>query len=790
MSTCGRGRGRGRIGNAMPEASWNTPNPVDFMAALGNMAAAMQATTEALGNQINNGNNGNNGDNGPMSLSSFLKGQQVPDKQWVEFGTYQLHGEAQYWWQGMRRILQPDGLVISWELFQEEFYKKYFPNSVRNAEELELLQLKLGQMTITEYTSKFEELCRFSCICQGALEDFAEWKCIKVAKECARKAAVGNGSIRMPFPRTIGRNFAPRGRQFKRGGFVPQNNQEQGNFRRPNTNANQGKRQGKQPQQDVSCHRCGKYHSGPCRFGTGVCYSCGQPGHLANSCPEKKRYETGRVQQPGRVYTTSLVGAEGSETLIRGNCEMAGKTLNALFDSGASHSFIVFEKADELGLKIVVLGYNLKVYNATHKAMVMRLGCPQVPFRIQQRHFMHKLICLPMTGLDLILGLDWLSKNHVLLYCSTKTVCFMPEDTEETVVVNNYFLNSITVNCSGAECQGILLLAAGVLGDVQSLEKIPVVCEFPEVFPDDIEEFPPNREVEFAIELVLRAGPISSAPYRMSPLGMAELKSQQEDLLVLLVKKKDGSMRLCVDYRQLNKIIVKNKYPLPRIDDLMDQLQGADYMNKIFHPYLDKFVVVFINDILIYSKTEDEHAEHLRTVLQILKDRKFEEFGTLCLSQLQISSDFKAELLKAHQNDQELYNIFPTIKKGKQWRVSEDKDGLWRFKGRIIVPDVRDLRQSILEKAHKSRFSIHPGSTKMYQDLKTMFWWPGMKNDVALHVSKCLTCQKVKIEHQRPAGTLQPLEIPQWKWESIAMDFVLGLPRTRTGCNAIWVVVD
>ena len=136
----GRGRGRGRIGNAMPEASGNTPNPIDFMAALGNMAAAMQATAEALGNQINNGNNGNNGENGPMSLHSFLKvhpptfrgtsnptdadnwiqaieralqAQQVPDEQWVEFGTYQLHGEAQHWWQGMRRILQPDGIVIS-----------------------------------------------------------------------------------------------------------------------------------------------------------------------------------------------------------------------------------------------------------------------------------------------------------------------------------------------------------------------------------------------------------------------------------------------------------------------------------------------------------------------------------------------------------------------------------------------------------------------------------------------------------------------------------------------------
>ena len=122
--------------------------------------------------------------------------------------------------------------------------------------------------------------------------------------------------------------------------------------------------------------------------------------------------------------------------------------------------------------------------------------------------------------------------------------------------------------------------------------------------------------------------------------------------------------------------------------------------------------------------------------------------------------------------------------------MSEEKDGLWRFKGRIIVPDVGTLRQDILKEAHKSGFSIHPGSTKMYHDLKAMFWWPGMKNDVAEYVSKCLTCQKVKIEHQRPSRMLQPLEIPQWKWESIAMDFVSGLPRTRAGFDAIWVIVD
>jgi len=220
------------------------------------------------------------------------------------------------------------------------------------------------------------------------------------------------------------------------------------------------------------------------------------------------------------------------------------------------------------------------------------------------------------------------------------------------------------------------------------IDKLRVVCEFPEVFPDEIHDVPPKREVEFSIDLVPGTKPVSMAPYRMSTSELAELKKQLEDLLdkkfvrpsvspwgapVLLVKKKDGSMRLCIDYRQLNKVTIKNRYPLPRIDDLMDQLVGArvfskidlrsgyhqikvkdedmqktafrtryghykysvmpfgvtnapgvfmEYMNRIFHAYLDRFVVVFIDDILIYSKTEEEHAEHLKIVLQVLKKKK------------------------------------------------------------------------------------------------------------------------------------------------------------------------
>ena len=100
------------------------------------------------------------------------------------------------------------------------------------------------------------------------------------------------------------------------------------------------------------------------------------------------------------------------------------------------------------------------------------------------------------------------------------------------------------------------------------------------------------------------------------------------------------------------------------------------------------------------------------------------------------------------------------------------------------------MRKAILEEGHRSKLSIHPGATKMYQDLKKMFWWPGLKRDVAQFVYSCLTCQKSKVEHQKPAGMMQPLNVPEWKWDSISMDFVTGLPNTVRGHDSIWVVVD
>jgi hypothetical protein len=241
------------------------------------------------------------------------------------------------------------------------------------------------------------------------------------------------------------------------------------------------------------------------------------------------------------------------------------------------------------------------------------------------------------------------------------------------------------------------------------LEDIPIVCEYPDIFPDDLPGMPPDRDIEFVIELQPDTAPISKRPYRMPPNKLAELKIQLQDLLdkgfihpsaspwgcpALFVKKKDNSLRLCVDYRPLNAVTIKNKYPLPRIDMLFDQLVGAkvfskidlrsgyhqikirpsdipkmtfstryglyEYlvlsfgltnapayfmylMNSVFMPELDKFVVVFIDDILIYSKNLEDHTGHLHVVLQRLRDHrlyaKFSKFLGHTISSNGISVD-------------------------------------------------------------------------------------------------------------------------------------------------------
>ena len=203
----------------------------------------------------------------------------------------------------------------------------------------------------------------------------------------------------------------------------------------------------------------------------------------------------------------------------------------------------------------------------------------------------------------MILGMDWLSQHHATMDCFRKEVKLCrPGEPEITFCGVRKILSSsmMSVMMAGKMLRKsyprYLAYAVEVRDDDMRLEDIPVVREFPDVFPDDLPGLPPDREIDFQIELASGTKPISRAPYRMAPAELKELKVQMEEMVnkgfvrpstspwgapVLFVKKKDGSMRLCIDYRELNKVTIRNQYPLPRIDDLFDQLQGVKVFSKI-----------------------------------------------------------------------------------------------------------------------------------------------------------------------------------------------------------------
>ena len=141
--------------------------------------------------------------------------------------------------------------------------------------------------------------------------------------------------------------------------------------------------------------------------------------------------------------------------------------------------------------------------------------------------------------------------------------------------------------------------------------------------------------------------------------------------------------------------------------------------------------------------------------------------------------DLLNRVLETQKNDEKIIAIVNYNRVGKETEFIVKEDGFLYYRDRVCVHNDDELKKSILKEAHNGSFAMHPGSTKMYQDLKTSYWWSGMKRDVSKFVTKCMVCQKVKAEHQVPSGLLQPIKIPEWKWDRIIMDFVVGLPMTR-----------
>ncbi|GJU41292.1 putative reverse transcriptase domain-containing protein [Tanacetum coccineum] len=462
-----------------------------------------------------------------------------------------------------------------------------------------------------------------------------------------------------------------------------------------------------------------------------TCFEYGAQGHYRKDCPKVKnqnRRNKARVPDVrGKVYVLGGGDANPGSNTVTGTFLLNDHHAYMLFDSGANRSFV----SNTFSTLLDIIPYALDVSYAVELAdrrtsetnTVLRgctLGLLGNPFNIN-------LMPIDLGSFDVIIGMDWLAKNHAVVVYDEKIVR-IPYGNKILIVQGDK---------SDKEKKSTLNKSKE-----KRLEGVPTVRDFPEVFPKDLPGLPPIRQVEFQIHLVPGAAPVARASYRLAPSEMEELSTQLQELsdkgfirpssspwgaLVLFVKNKDGSFWMCIDYRELNKLTVKNRYPLPRIDDLFDQLQGSsvyskidlrsgyhqlrvrdedipktafrtryghyefqvmpfglsnapavfmDLMNRVCRPYLDKFMIVFIDDILIYSKTKEEHDAHLRLILELLKKEELYAKFSKC--------DFwlsKVQFL-GHVIDSEGIHVDPAkIESIKDWESPKTPTEIRQFLG-------------------------------------------------------------------------------------------------------------
>ncbi|GJR34063.1 putative reverse transcriptase domain-containing protein [Tanacetum coccineum] len=719
------------------------------------------------------------------------------------------------------------------------------------------------------------------------------------------------------------------------------------------------------------CNKCHLHHNGPCtqrchkcnkighfardcrntgnanvantQKGNGAtpkgngCFECGAPGHFKRDCPKLKNKNGGNGNAQGWVYAVGNAEKRGNApgnpdaNVVTGTFLLNNHYASILFDTGADRSFISTAFSSLINIAPTSLENCYDVELADGKLVKIDTIIRGCTLNFLDHPFNIDLMPVELGSFDVIIGMDWLRRYHAVIVCDEKLVQ-IPYGNETLTFCGNESSNGresrlAVISYSKAQeymakgCQVFLAQISAKKEEDKSerkqIEDVPIVRDFPEVFPEDLPGLPPARPVEFQIDLIPGAAPVARAPYRLAPSEMKELSEQLQELSdkgfirpssspwgapVLFVKKKDGSFRMCIDYREVEQADnLRSGYHQLRVRD--QDIPKTAFRTRYGHYEFQVMPFGLTNA----PADEREHEEHLKAILELLKKEKFrgihvdpakiesikdwaspktpteirqflglagyyrrfiEGFSKIAKSMTKLTQkgikfdwgekeenafqlikqklcsapnlalpkgamtfeytvmrkanvvadalsrkerieplrvralvmtiglDLPKRILEAQIEAQKPENIVNEDVGGMirrdipKERLEPRADGTLCLHSRSWIPCYGDLRSVIMHESHKSKYSIHPGSEKMYQDVKKLFWWPNMKADIATYVSKCLTCARVKAEHQRPSGLLVQPKIPEWKWDNITMDFITKLPRSSQGFDTIWVIVD
>ncbi|GKB19931.1 putative reverse transcriptase domain-containing protein [Tanacetum coccineum] len=579
----------------------------------------------------------------------------------VKFATCTLLGVALTWWNGQIKTLGPDAYSMTWEVFKKKMTDKYCPQGEIKKLEIELWNLKVKGNDVPTYTERFQEL---TLICTKFVANETE----KVDKYISGLRDNIYGNVKSARPKTLDeiielandlmdqklRTYAERQSDNKRKVDDSSRNNhghQQQPFKRKNVAKVYNMRIGEKKPYGGSLPKytkCHFHYNGPCtqkchkynkvghfardcrRFGnTNVantqkgnganpkgnsCFECGALGHFKRDCPKLKNKDGGNGNAQGWMYAVGNAEKRGNASgnpdsnVIMGTFLLNNHYASILFDIGADRSFISSVISSLIDIAHTLLENNYDVELADEKIVRVDTIMQGCTLNFLNHPFNIDLMPVELGSFDVIISMDWLRRCHAVIVCDEKLV---------RIPYGNETL--ISAKKEEDKLEG------------KQLKDVSINRDFLEVFPEDLSGLPPARLVEFQIDLIPGAAPVARAPYRLAPSEMKEL--------------------MCIDYRELNKLIVKNRYPLPRIDELFNQLQGSSIYSKIdlrsgYHQLRvreqDIQKMAFRTryghyefQVMPFGLTngpagEKEHEEHLKAILELLKKEKLNAKFSKC----------------------------------------------------------------------------------------------------------------------------------------------------------------